>query len=219
MINEQEAYSMTQINPAKSAIFFQPWVGNQYFKQDGSHPRILLLGESHYYRNDRDDPCQLTIEVVKSYVYDCEKYRFFTIASKICSGEHLEDKKKQELWERISYYNYIQEPVGENPRDRPSAAMWGNSLPAFKEVLNLLKPNIVLMLGKALWNNFPEGYGSALGEICINGSTRLIWQLPYEGGNALSTWVYHPSSWRGGNSAQGHQIFNALKERLTTDKP
>jgi hypothetical protein len=128
---------MTQIAATDSTIVFQPYVGTRYHDQAAAAPKILLLGESHYYKDDLQDHRQLTNHVVQEYL-DGQKFKFFTIATKICAGEDLGVQKKQALWEHISFYNYIQESVGENPRDRPTKAMWGNSLPAFKEVLNQL---------------------------------------------------------------------------------
>ena len=120
---------------------------------------------------------------------------------------------RHEFWHAVSFYNYIQEPVGEGPRDRPTREMWANSGPAFLDVLNDLKPQHIIALGRALWDNLPS-IGRQGPGIQSCGETKDTWIYPYEGGEALSTWVYHPSSPKGASALSVHPY---VKELMLTE--
>ena len=58
--------------------------------------------------------------------------------------------EKAEFWNKVAFYNYIQEVVGEEPRDRPTDAMWERAEQPFLQVVKSLSPDIVVVLGAHL---------------------------------------------------------------------
>jgi hypothetical protein len=136
------------------SIVFKPWIGKEYFSQT---PKILVLGESHYFKEDQKDVENFTIRVVESLGLRLEgRHKFFTIIAKILSDkphDWLSDEASKDFWQKVAFYNFIQSSVGNNSRIRPTAEMWENSGQTFKKVIKDLEPGIVVVLGRELGAN------------------------------------------------------------------
>ena len=65
----------------------------------------------------------------------------------------LSDDASNDFWNKVAFYNFIQFPVGDSARLRPTENMWRDSFEPFKLILNELGPDLVLVLGKELENN------------------------------------------------------------------
>ena len=133
-----------------SSIKFHPWVGNNY---ESENPKILILGESHY--GDADENKEIfTQTVVKSWALRGEgSHKFFTTIAEILSDRMdiwLSDDEAKEFWNKVIFYNYIQDFVGENARKRPIDEMWKQAKKPFEQVLHQYNPDIVVVLGKDL---------------------------------------------------------------------
>ena len=131
----------------KAKPFYLPWEGSNY---ETYSPKVLILGESHYERegSDRDT---FTQEVIRSWaVGEHGTRKFFTTIAKVLSGnldKHMTKDEKAEFWNRVTFYNYIQEVVGKEPRDRPTETMWERAEQPFLQVIESLSPDIVVVLG------------------------------------------------------------------------
>jgi hypothetical protein len=127
--------------------FYLPWVGDNYA---ASSPKVLVLGESHYKR-DGFDRNTFTQEVIRSWaVGEQGSTKFFTTIAKVLSGklnEGISKADKAEFWNSVAFYNFVQESVGDGPRDRPSEDMWKQAQQPFVQVMKDLSPNIVVVLG------------------------------------------------------------------------
>ena len=138
-------------------IQFQPWIGECYHEANLYGLRILLLGESHYGKGDEDS--SFTKRVVRKWGQD-NRHRFFTTIAKFILDQgkdgNLSTEKKREFWENVAFYNYVQEIVAEEAREeRPTPGMWKRSEKAYYQVLQELKPDLVVVLGKQLARNLP----------------------------------------------------------------
>lgn len=131
-------------------ITFKPFVGNNYHLQS---PKFLILGESHYDGEGADNE-DFTCMVVKKYAQqeNGEKRKFFTIIAKNVDNE-LDNNTAKSLWGKVAFYNYVQTIVGSGPRQRPSIEMFDMSRQAFKTVVESLKPDIIVILGRHLGNH------------------------------------------------------------------
>ena len=138
-------------------IRFEPWVGKQYEEAELYGLRILLLGESHY--NAKDQDSTFTQRVVKKCGQGDKRRRFFTITARFIlnqgQGGKLSAAQRTAFWEQVAFYNYVQELVGERPRQRPTPDMWKRSEDAYYQVLQDLEPDLVIVLGKQLAKNLP----------------------------------------------------------------
>ncbi len=92
-----------------------------------------------------------------------------------------------DFWNAVSFYNYIQEKVGETPRQRPTPEMWPRWRSTFVLVLEKLNPDRVLVLGRGLWNNL-----NALG--LINAAPNEAFFLVVENKSVKVAHIPHPAS-------------------------
>lgn len=137
-------------------IQYDPWVGPDYGVGRFPGLRILVLGESHYTWRRSGDSSDLTQWCVKEYALGTERRRFFTLVASLLTGERpVSAGSKRDVWNSVSFYNYVQERVGRRARTRPTAAMWSRSGRPFMEVLRQLRPDVVIALGLSLWSNMP----------------------------------------------------------------
>ena len=134
---------------------FKPWIGERYEKRELFGLRILLLGESHYGEPGEENE-DFTIDVVRHWGQQA-RHSFFTITAKFLlrkgAGEWLSDDDRSDFWEKVAFYNYIQELVGSDSRIRPTSKMWQNARSSFLSLCDELKPELIVVLGKELcWN-------------------------------------------------------------------
>ena len=139
--------------------YFIPWVGQDYFDIP---PKLLILGESHYARKEdlgkMEEPRLLTINCVRDYAYKKWNHSFFTRISRIVSQKEASQIDRTSFWAQVAFYNYVQEIVGYNPRERPNETQWNSSKDALDEVLRKLTPNRVIILGKDLFYHLKESH-------------------------------------------------------------
>lgn len=137
------------------SVFFEPWVGDLYWK---SSPKVLVLGESHYGNQERNYP-RFTIDVVRQMAIE-GRGAFFTKITKVLLGkpkQPVSPAEKRALWDRIAFYNYIQELIAEAPRSsRPTQAMWQQARSPFVQVMNRLQPDILVVMGTELGRQVAE---------------------------------------------------------------
>lgn len=140
-----------------SDILFEPWVGKQFADGNRFGVRILVLGEAHYGK-DCEARATVTIEVIR-WLAQSIRHPFFTKVSKVLLGlgkdTWIDDNARAEVWEQVAFYNYIQGFVGNRARVRPSSEMWERAQGPFFEVLDKLRPQVVLVLGKELAWHLP----------------------------------------------------------------
>ncbi len=130
---------------------FEPWVGPKYESEGLSGVRVLALGESHYAEPGLTRST-FTSEVVRECVYE-GRAAYFTKVAKLLrgmsAGHDLPDELLRDTWDRIPFYNYVQQMLPA-PRIRPSEAMWREAGELFPAVLDKLKPQVVVVMGKHL---------------------------------------------------------------------
>ena len=128
----------------------------------------------------------------------------------IVTGQHHSelDMDRAEFWNSIAFYNYVQEPL-DDVRVRPTKEMWEMAREPFKEVLELLKPTHLLVLGGGLWDNLPleDGRGP---DLVVGDEIRETCIYSYQGGHLIATWVYHPSSPNGASAEKSHPFVKKL---------
>ena len=152
-------------------VKFHPWIGSYYWDSDNRFGfRLLVLGESHYsdamnqddmdlewiaYRNSNGGEHVFTRFVVCKWGQD-KNHRFFTKTANVLlrRGKANRDEANREIWEHVAYYNYVSSYVpwykGDDRPERPSNEQWRQSKTPFEMVLEILKPDAVLMLSKPL---------------------------------------------------------------------
>jgi len=181
----------------------------------------MIVGESHYGSEEwtQDSP-SFTKNAVQDWAVDRGSH-FFTKIASLCIGKPpIDAMERLNFWESVAFYNYIQEFVGEAPRTRPTAQMWFRSWTPFKAVLNTLKPQLILVLGRQNWYNMPQLGGTA-GEplVGLGNPYADTWLYPTDPGeHAVAFHVSHPSSW-GFKFEKFVPLFNEANARVADITP
>jgi hypothetical protein len=207
------------------AVYFTPFVGDDYDLGLVDGVRVLFLGESHYGAPSSEP----------GNGRDCTQYQFNDFMDESCDiynqsqffqklprlvtrDENVTQAESAAAWRRIAYANFVQEFVGEHARMRPSPDQWKRGQAALTEFVERLRPDVVLVLGAQLWNHIVEGVASNEQKISADRWGREVWLIPHEEGFARSSWIYHPSTnYESLPSAIG--VFAELLRRAAEENP
>jgi hypothetical protein len=148
---------------------FEPWVGDNYEEVLEDGIQLLILGESHYGTSGPDD-ASFTQRVVATHGQE-NRHAFFTKTAKLVLGltseDYLSDEQRRQFWDRVAFYNYVQEYAGETPEGTISTDMWEAAKKPLLTVLDRLTPNALLVLGKGTGDHLPDEIGDMDLDICI----------------------------------------------------
>lgn len=220
-----------------SDIRFKPWVGDRYgcgivgYDADGkiiygteNHigKRVLVLGESHYCANPETEATKyLTINIILDILdpnSEWESYKnTYTkfIKSLIGCKDDLKQKEKEDAWQHIMFYNYVQTPMSA-ARVAPRPDDFKVSQTAFFEILMKYDPDIVIVWGNRLYNNLPKG-GKQLDDLTIStgrfsGNSTEMWSYNVCDKDVIVMPITHPSA------AYSTGLFNAFFKELISNK-
>lgn len=158
---------------------FKPWTGDRYGKNlDLLHgKRVLVVGESHH--DEHHEPGavvpDMTIETMNAYrVAGYERWmrtldnQAWAIAGKLDVGStEASQRKGFEIWRSLAFYNYIPVVLARWSREgAPTAEQFRSGKEPFENVLDLLKPDLLLVWGYRLFpwvvhNHYPDYVGRA----------------------------------------------------------
>ena len=138
-----------------------PWIGKNYRPTGFAGKRILALGESHYCENASDATEDINRKVIADLFdpqseHEAYKNTYTKFAKALLGCRALTFEDKERFWNSVAFYNYVQFPMS-RPRMVPSRGNFKNSEAAFFEVLEMLRPDIVIVWGHRLYNNLPQG--------------------------------------------------------------
>ncbi len=140
-------------------VYFEPWIGDNYWEGGIFGKRILVIGNSHYceHRNECcncgvdgysfDDDCSsFTTNVVRQYLdndgWEPWYNTFWKFECALC-GYETDNDDSSDIWNSIAFYNYLQTAVT-SPSDPGNDYDYDNSEPAFWEVLKIY--NLIILL-------------------------------------------------------------------------
>jgi hypothetical protein len=152
----------------ETPIQHKPWVGDR-FKQSLT-TKLMILGESHHGPDpDAIDVTELVVEEWLSGVTN-PSYRFFTHLSVALSGREPWQIDRRDVFGSVAFYNYVQRVLPE-ARISPSREDFVTTEPAFRAVIEMLRPTHVVACGGRLWENLPpfdppdsDGWGVTLAD-------------------------------------------------------
>lgn len=194
-------------------INYKPWVGKNY-STGFRGKKILVLGESHY---DEPDTINsgLTQWVINDIVYNLggQTYRAtFTCFERAMVGRPLTQKEREEFWESVIFYNYLQFPT-EGPRSTPKPEYWNESAEAFVELLETYMPDLIIVWGARLYKALPD-LGGKGGEISLkNGDAADYWVYPIKGKKIPALRIHHPSAPSGRNWGYWNMVIDKFIHR------
>ena len=189
-------------------VFFKPWVGKDYNSGGIFGKRILALGESHYC----GESCKDCGNVCNAG--GCADFTSRNCIEILLEGEtgpwtntmlkferslvnHNTDlEERRGIWNSIAFYNYVQK-AQDGSRKAPEWVDFRNSENAFFEVLDELRPDLMLVWGVTrMYDNLPGGERWREGEeLVIDGyKVKNGYYRQSDGKETRVLWLYHPST-------------------------
>lgn len=176
------------------AYRFNPWAPDG---ADWGGLRLLIVGESHYDEGIKYSPAEQwehTHYVVRRYGAEArETTTFFVRITQtfVDGASTLPDDDYRAFWRRVCFCNYVQEFVPGTPgSNKVSKAMIRRSGPAFRQILDDVRPDAVLVMSAAVWEDMSTE-SSALEADDIGGIGR-VYRYTYQDGVCLAAHTDHP---------------------------
>lgn len=211
-------------------VRFTPYWGDLYL-EGMSGQRVLLLGESHYRKEGMSDSLEVTRPFTQDHfremalpVRNDRDGPFFKALDLVLTGQQdFQLQEAAEAWRRVAFMNLSQAFAGSQANHRPrNKALRDGGDVLIRHILPVLRPNVVLVLGRTAWRLFSHGrlkpgLEPFTARQVNRGKSRRryiesreIWSLDYPGGSTLMTWVYHPSwhvdTWQDRAAALRHLV-------------
>jgi hypothetical protein len=200
-------------DPRLNRLAFEPYIPDRYGEGFGTkNRRVLLLGESHYFKEPQPDLRSFTRREVQPCA-DATVERtwgnFYRRLDKVLTqSEHepsLDEAAK--AWQRVAFSNTVQHAL--EPGARPKSEEWETASEAFTILLDVLQPHVVLVLGRQNWNHTPNDPGARENE---GVGKKNVWRYAV-GDGAFASWLYHPSRPALEDAIQGIATFRELLRR------
>lgn len=211
---------------AKTRIFFDPWVGENYGTDKSIFKKkILVLGGSHYCDDcttcgDRilhagctNNTAKWTREYLNAVVRGGWMNTYTSFVNSVY-GVATSREQQVQFFSSICFYNYLQVAAGKDPNSahRYNYKDIRHRL-AFYEVIRRWMPDIVISWGDKVWNALPDdwGFGTAKkgAAMSVAGTAFTSYQrYPFEETTVLLIGVHHPST--GYDHGLHHEVFSRL---------
>lgn len=187
-----------------------PWVGKEYNSPENIFrgKKILVVGESHYADVETIGLSipGITIEVVEKYKTGEYNIPFFTRIITMMTGKSADENGWQtvrDAWDSLAFYNYVPVVAASGPREFDHS-LWSRGTEEFNDVLNDLRPDLIIVTGYRLWDNAYIRHTDG----SIEGGQRIdmISNTIHEGRKIPTLVIRHPSA-PGFSGLQQHNSF------------
>jgi hypothetical protein len=179
------------------SVRFTPFEGGSYEQGFGDGLKLLVLGESHY---GDDVGTEMTRYWLCKHIAS-EYIGTFSKLEKLLSY-CLPHSFETSVWRKVAFANFIHVSLQDNSCQRDESH-WTTGRTAFPGLLDALKPDVILALGRETWKNLPwddytlphQGHhGLRTGD----DNWGVIYRRP-DGGRTVAGWIYHPAArpWSG----------------------
>lgn len=148
-------------------IFFQPFVGTNYYIGGIFGKRIMVLGESHYCEEGCADCGNLanhrecatfTSGVLVDYLDENrprERWmNTFLKFERSLVGHETDWAERKQIWNSLMFYNYLQVAMG-GPRKAGTNEQYEHASHVFYDVIDKYLPQYIIVWGSRLWNYLP----------------------------------------------------------------
>jgi hypothetical protein len=201
-----ELDSRSDVSAWSDQVYFVPLIGPDYERGLRDGVRVLLLGDSHY-RNEGDTGIgwERDCTVVNFQEYLDEKYDgwrterafFKKLPAIVALKADPTPAESASAWRSVAFANAVQSFM-DGARRSPTKAQYAQAGIAVREMVDLLQPDVVLVLGSRLWKNLPADLGKYSEETALSAERedRDVWLIPTQKGHARVSWIFHPSTHR-----------------------
>ncbi len=148
----------------EDSVFFEPWIGKNYYSGGMFGKRIMVLGESHYCESGCPNcgvgnRCKdFTTKVIKNYLDPNAEHEGWMNTYKKFErslvNRQTTQKESVRIWNSILFYNFLQVAMG-GPRQAGTAKQYRDSARAFFSVLDKYEPELMIVWGDQLWQHLP----------------------------------------------------------------
>lgn len=144
-----------------SDLTWFPWVGKDYISK--SEHRLLIIAESHYNIGEHVEEQNikvsnrkwLTRDIVQRYPINHQgndtNPMFENLHRCLFSTNNID---RENLWNHIAFYNFIQRPMNYNYKERPNNEDFQKGWNVFFEVIRILKPTDIIFVGVSAADRF-----------------------------------------------------------------
>lgn len=187
-------------------IFFHPWVGKDYATGGIFGKKILVLGESHYCGESCEgcgtDKCaechSFTVNVMNAHLdpnVPRENWmRTFVKFERSLVNHETDLEERTKIWDCLAFYNYLQVAV-DDTREAGPIQQYRDAEQPFFQVLDNLKPDLLIVWGHRLWNLLPSKNWFEGSKILIDDYSVNNGYYHTDNGTVVkSVCVYHPSA-------------------------
>lgn len=143
-----------------------PWIGHR-FSERPPHQRLLVVGESHYFRGDTPEKRQSEREACLKDPKTTRDVVSEALVSRDWTTKTLDNIPKllfktteidhPRLWSDCAFYNFVQRPMDYNQEERPAWEDFVAGWRVFAEVVRTIQPSHCLFIGVAAANSFSLG--------------------------------------------------------------
>lgn len=176
IIMDQLDKSFEQFDPAfrqNPQLCWLPWVGQRFAERPQSQ-RLLVVGESHYYKGssiEEREVNRLKWRAYPAYTRDIVEEQLIahewpdgnktldTIPKLLFKTPYLDQIDHLSLWADSAYYNLVQRMMDfdrEVGRERPTAQDYIDGWKTFAEIIKIIQPSHCLFIGVTAANYFYE---------------------------------------------------------------
>lgn len=135
-----------------------PWVGELYGK--GERPRLVVIGESHYYCPPEPEPSGETLRAATKGVVEDRidlgvHGSFFSPVEAILGEDRLQSAaERATFWNERAFFNFVEQHVEQG--NTPTDAQFSSAREAFPVMLDRLRPELCCVFSKRTWNYLPR---------------------------------------------------------------
>lgn len=127
---------------------WEPYIGDNYFS---SQNKVLIVGESHYFQDEKDKLSHEKKDFTKNTFNDIFRLRDKNVKfyKNLTNLLDFDEGKKS----KVAFYNFIQREMVGN-KDRPTKNDYKHGWKAFFELVDTLNPNKVIFLSVVVGNEY-----------------------------------------------------------------
>ena len=213
-----------------NGLLHYPWIGRDYHN---NIVKLLILGDSHYATNEDGTSCEeeynrcksnkdYTREIVNCTVGKEDIWSMFKGLYSLFGV--TPDTAEDCLWNKVAFCNFVQEPM-ETRNSRPSDEQFKLAWFCLLDIIDIIKPDICLFIGKRGWVS--NGYinNERRGTIILKDDTVIIsrckpWRAEITTNNGVHTRaiaIHHtsqgfsPDKWRDYLNRKDKDIFTSIR--------
>lgn len=189
-------------------LTYLPWVGRNFVE---SHQKLMILAESVYDWKPGSDQSKTSLSNNK-FVRNCVKehglnhtlsYQMKTsplyrnVERMLENQDQVSNGVREEIWESVAFHQYVQRPMS-NRSERPNKNDYVTGASIIKELLNILNPDILLLLGsdynksRAIQDEVNGVFHTVDQKVGRYWGRRILFE--HEGDRKMLIAVKHPSS-------------------------